>query len=150
MQRSLRLLSIVVLLALPALAGAGCASPSSPGNSRWLSSAQFDDVPVRGGFLMDTSPGKSWSYAEGGSGAGSFRLGRLLYEGREEPGPLLAWYETEMLRPIHGWPPGTRLDENTLLFVRGGERVLILVERVGEITRLVVERNTRSAREAGR
>jgi hypothetical protein len=144
--RVLRMLAVLLFAAAPTLCG--CESVGGPPpSSRELSSAQFDDIPVPRGFVLDLSPGRSFSYAEGGAGVGAIRLGRLEYTGLGDSQETLAWYAAEMPRPMHGWstgaPHGTRPD--ALLFRRDGEACLVTALLEGSQLRIVVERNTGGA-----
>lgn len=136
------LLSLVLATAvLP-----GC--PSLGGTaSRELSSAQFADVPVPRGFALDDSEGRSFSYTEGGSGPKAVRLGRLEYIGRGSIEEILAWYASEMPRPLHGWAAGKPVGDGTtaMMFERGTEKCLVSLREEGAALRLVVERNTGGA-----
>jgi hypothetical protein len=139
------LAALSIALALP-----GCPSLGSGSLSKELSSAQFADVPVPRGFALDDAEGRSFSYAEGGSGPSSVRLGRLEYTGRGDAADLLAWYASEMPRPLHGWDAGTEVEaagRPALLFRRGAERCLVTAREEGGAVRLVVERNTGGAAE---
>jgi hypothetical protein len=127
------------------LAAAGCAALGGGSSSRVLSTAQFDDVPVPRGFALDLSEGRSFSYTEGGSGPASIRMGRLEYAGQGVPEEVLAWYASEMPRPIHGWDTGAAAGDGRMLFLRGDERCLVSVLQEGAGLRLVVERNTGGA-----
>jgi hypothetical protein len=130
-------LAALLLLAAPL---AGC--PTTGGTaSRELSAAQFDDVPVPAGFVLDTREGRSFSYAEGGGGPSSIRMGRLEYEGLGELAKVREWYAAEMERPIHGWKPAGASGEG-LLFTRGADRCLVTCTSQGAAVRVVVERNT--------
>ena len=134
----------VLALALPL---AGCPSMDGGGTaSRQLSSAQFDDVPVPKGFVIDLAEGRSYSYSEGGGGPASIRMGRLEYTGLGDAEEILQWYAAEMPRPIHGWAPGGAAEGvPSMLFRRGSERCLVTVKPEGAAVRIVVERNTGGA-----
>ena len=97
--RTLAAALAAVALALPL---AGCPSMDGGTLSNELSSAQFDDVPVPRSFSIDLAEGRSFSYAEGGSGPCPVRLGRLEYTGQGDATEILQWYAAEMPRPIHG------------------------------------------------
>lgn len=136
--RALRFLPVL-------LAAAGCGSLSGGvPTSRELSLAQFDDVPVPRGFVLDSREGRSFSYSEGGSGPAPIRMGRLEYTGLGDAGDTLAWYAGEMPRPLHGWSAGEPVPgrESALLFRRGGDACLVTVRPEGSGLRVVVERNT--------
>jgi len=130
------------------LLAAGCASDSGESaSSRELTTAQFDDVPVPKGFVIDLSPGRSFSYAEGGGGVGSLRMGRLEYTGLGSPAAILEWYASEMPRPMHGWSAGEPFParRDSMIFRRGDEVCLVTTRTEGAQVRVVVERNTGGA-----
>lgn len=141
--RTLAAALAVVALALPLT---GCPSMGDGTASKELSSAQFDDIPVPRSFAIDLSEGRSFSYAEGGSGPVPVRLGRLEYVGQGDAAEILQWYGSEMPRPIHGWtavPPEE--GATSLLFTKGTERCLVTTRVEGSALRIVVERNTGGA-----
>jgi hypothetical protein len=130
-------------LALPL---AGCPTMGEGTASHELSSAQFDDIPVPRGFVIDLSEGRSYSYAEGGGGPAAIRLGRLEYSGLGDADETLRWYAAEMPRPIHGWTPVAAEEGSpSLLFKKGAERCLVTARPEGAALRVVVERNTGGA-----
>jgi hypothetical protein len=134
---------VALALALPL---AGCPTMGEGTASKELSSAQFDDIPVPRGFAIDLGEGRSFSYAEGGGGPGSIRLGRLEYSGLGDVDEILAWYSSEMPRPIHGWTRVAGEEGSPVLtFKKGGERCIVSVKTEGAAIRVVVERNTGAA-----
>ena len=142
-------LSLAAALAAAALALplAGCPSLGGGTTSRELSSAQFDDIPVPRGFVIDLAEGRSFSYSEGGSGPAAIRMGRLEYSGLGDPDEILQWFATEMPRPIHGWDAGAPVEGmSARLFRRRAERCLVTVKTEGTALRIVVERNTGGAK----
>lgn len=135
---------LAVLAALGGAAGCATGGGGVP-TSRELSVAQFDDVPVPRGFSLDLAEGRSFSYAEGGSGPAPLRMGRLEYTGLGGIEDVLGFYAAEMPRPIHGWSPCDRSAEDrpsSLRFTRGGDVCLVTVRQEGAQLRIVVERNT--------
>ena len=141
---------VALALAAGSLAVPGCAGSGGAGPSRELTTAQFDDVPVPQGFALDDASGRCYSYAEGGSGAAAIRMGRLEYAGAGDPDAVLAWYESEMAKPLHGWTDRRRLaasdDGVAALFARGEDRCLVRVVREGAGTRILIQRNTDESR----
>ena len=115
--------------------------------SKELSSAQFADIPVPDGFALDDSEGKSYSYTEGGSAPNAVRLGRLEYLGRGSVEAVLAWYASEMPRPLHGWtaPKAVAEGATSMMFTKDKEKCLVRVQEEGAALRLIVERNTGGA-----
>jgi hypothetical protein len=142
-----RILAALAAIAL-ALPLAGCPSLGGGTASHELSSAQFDDIPVPHGFAIDLAEGRSYSYAEGGSGPASIRMGRLEYTGRGDADEQIQWYASEMPRPIHGWGAGAAVEgKSAMLFRKGAERCLVTVKTEGAALRIVVERNSGGASE---
>ena len=141
--RTLAAALAAVALALPL---AGCPTMGAGTASRELSSAQFDDIPVPGGFAIDLAEGRSYSYSEGGSGPSSIRLGRLEYSGLGDADEILQWYASEMPRAMHGWEVGAAVEgAHSILFKKGTERCLVTARPEGAALRITVERNTGDA-----
>jgi hypothetical protein len=144
--------SIVATFLLSVALGAGCVSLGGGPTpvSRELGAVQFNDVPVPGGFVLVTEDGRSWSYSEGGSGPGSIRMGHLEYTGKGDIVELVAWYETQLLRPLHGWTGVERLsaddDSGSLVFERPEDRCVVSIRREGPLVRIVVDRNPAASR----
>lgn len=141
-------LPLLLLAAAVAAPAAGCGSMGTAvPSSRELSTAQFDDVPVPRGFVLDLSEGRSYSYAEGGGGPAAIRMGRLEYTGLGTASEVLAWYASEMTRTIHGWGAGEAPEDGgpSLLFRGKSDLCLVTVRTEGSQLRVVVERNTGGA-----
>lgn len=137
------LVAAAMVAAAAGCEGVGGTSPAS----RELTSAQFDDIPVPGGFAIDLSAGHSFSYAEGGGGPGAIRMGRLEYTGLGDPDEILGWYAVEMPRPMHGWSAGVPSPDraDAMIFRRGDEVCLVIARPEGAQVRVVIERNTGGA-----
>ncbi|MHC4820151.1 MAG: hypothetical protein ACYTDX_00350 [Planctomycetota bacterium] len=143
---------LVVLLAslvLPACAGMAGSAP----HSRVLTTKQFPDIPVPRGFGLDSTTVDTFTYSEGGNHRTALRMGRLNYEGSTPVEAVVAYYETEMPRPMHGWSAGEVLPASDdgasrLLFVRGEDRCVVRVHASGGMTHLMIERNTGEATSA--
>jgi hypothetical protein len=61
-----------------------------------IARAQFEDIPVPEGFKLRTDVLQSYSYQ-----CGSFRQGRLLYEGAPDPARAASYLRDRI--PQHGW-----------------------------------------------
>ena len=142
-RRSLAALAAVAL-ALPL---AGCPTLDGGTASTELTTTQFDDIPAPLGFSLDLGEGRTFSYTEGAGGPVPVRLGRMEYTGLGDAEEVVAWYASEMPRPIHGWDAGTPVpgEVPAMLFKRGGERCLVTAKPEGSALRVVVERNTGGA-----
>src|SRR5262245_42949912 len=65
-----------------------------------IARAQFEHIPVPEGFTLRTDVLQSYSYQ-----CGSFRQGRLLYEGAPDPARAASYLRDRV--PQHGWTQST-------------------------------------------
>src|SRR5262245_50913943 len=84
-----------------------------------IARAQFEDIPVPEGFKLRTDLLQSYSYQ-----CGSFRQGRLLYEGAPDPAHAASYLRDRI--PQHGWTATTDSTEGGArkLAFRKGRSVL--------------------------
>lgn len=90
-----------------------------------IARAQFDDLPAPEGFILRSKAMESYSYQ-----CGSFRCGRLIYDGTADPAKVASYLRERL--PLHGWeilaessPEGNRL----LSFRKGGTELGCAVSR---------------------